>query len=121
MGSGISRRHARDRGFDVNRVAGGKGVTNSYHAPGWREQFRNMLTFRPHGSDMWLIEPAPVSHSIEFWDQQHGSKVSFRAIIDSTIPSPEISEEGPELAIRAPPIRITLAPRAPLLPTPSSQ
>ncbi len=44
---------------------------------------------------MWLIESASVSHSIEFWDQRHGSKVSFRGIIDSTIPSPEISEEGP--------------------------
>ena len=73
----------------------GRAVTNSYRAPGWREHFRNMLAFRPHGSDMWLIEPAPVSHSIEFWDQRHGSKVSFRGIIDSTIPSPEIREEGP--------------------------
>jgi len=79
-----------------------------------------LAIFRPHGSDVWIIEPASLSHSIEFWDQPHGRKVSSRGIIDSTIPSPEIRDKGP-WQISEPPIRITLAPRAPLLPAPSSQ
>jgi hypothetical protein len=88
-------RSKQDSSPEYRRIAGAKGCYQQLSCA----RLARMLPQHADFSSTWIGYVASRVRLrkpfLESWDQRHRSKVSFRGTIDSTIPSPEISEEGP--------------------------